>query len=202
MTMLPMILAALAQSAPQLIQGLFGNSGDPSRNAGREYFNYYNQSKNALGDYKNDLNTMKDPSGFINKLMGGYQESPWARNLEQRTNNAATNMASANGLSGSTPLMMQMQQNSHNIASQDQDKWLQHVLGINTDYMNGSQHYADQLSALNTNQGANAANASYGQTLGQNYDQNQLMQGIAQFLLGNGQQPYSGGPQFPAYMNK
>jgi hypothetical protein len=82
MTMLPMILAALAQSAPQLIQGLFGNSGDPSRNAGREYFNYYNQSKNALGDYKNDLNTMKDPSGFINKLMGGYQESPWARSYQ------------------------------------------------------------------------------------------------------------------------
>ena len=178
--MLPMILAALAQSAPQLLQGIFGNSGDPSRNAGREYFNYYNKNMNEIG-------REKDPTQFINHLMSGYNESPWAKNERRTATNEATNAASASGLTGSTPLLNQIQQNSSNIASADQDKWLQNVLGINKDYL-------DRFTNLNSQQGKNAANASYGQSVGQNYDRNQLLQGITQFLIGKG-----GGAGAPAY---
>jgi hypothetical protein len=182
------IMAAIGKSAPQLIQGLFGNSGDPSRNAGREFNNYYNKNIDAISGEK-------DPTAFINKLMGGYQESPWAHNLQTQSIRSATNAASANGLSGSTPMMQQIQQNANNISSGDQNQWLQHVLGINKDYL-------DRYTGLTERQGQNAANASYGQTMGQNYDKNQLLQGIMQMLFGGGGNSggYSGGQQFPSYL--
>ena len=164
----PLLIAALIQSAPHLLQGFFGNSGDPSRNAGREYANYYNKNIDAISGEK-------DPSKFINKLLGDYNQSDWAKNLTHESNNAATNMASANGLSGSTPLMQQMQQNSGQIASADQNQWLQNVLGINKDYL-------DRFTGLTERQGKHAADASYGQTLGQNSDNNEIMQAFTEFL--------------------
>ena len=74
-------------------------------------------------------------------------------------------MASASGLSGSTPLAQQLQQNAGNISSQDMNQWLQNVLGVNTQY--GAGQYALM------GQGANAANAllqmltQYGELMGQ-----------------------------------
>jgi hypothetical protein len=185
------IMQAIGQSAPHILQGIFGNSGDPSRAAGREYANYYNKNIDAISGEK-------DPSAFINKLLGDYKTSDWAKNLTTQTNNQAMNMASASGLTGSTPLMNQMQQNSGRIASQDQDQWLGRVLGINKDYL-------DRYTGLTERQGGHAADAAYGQTLGKNYDRNQLLQGIAQLLFGNGGSGgsgsgYTGGQQFPAYL--
>jgi hypothetical protein len=218
----PMLIAALIQAAPHLLQGFFGNSGDPSRNAGKEYFNYYNKAigrqnpfyeagTGALPKYQDWLDTQKDPSKFINDQMGKYSQSEWAKNLTHQATNAATNMASANGLSGSTPLAQQIAQNAGNIASADQNQWLQNVLGINTQYGAGEkglidtgQHSADQMSNLDQQQGKNAANASYGQTLGQNSDRNEILQAITQFLKtyngGQGGGQYTGGPQYPKYL--
>jgi len=179
----PAIIAALIQAAPHLLQGLFGNSGDPSRNAGREYKNYYDKNIDAISGEK-------DPSGFINKLLGDYNQSDWAKNLTHQSTNAAVNAASASGLSGSTPLTQQIQQNAGKIASEDQNQWLQNVLGINKDYL-------DRFTGLTERQGKHAADASYGQTLGQNSDKNEMMQAFTEFLKtwkGGG-----GGAGMPAY---
>ena len=72
--------------------------------------------------------------------MGQYQQSPWARYQQQQAMRMANNMGSATGLTGSTPLQLQAQQNAANISSQDMNNWLQNVLGINTQYGQGQQN--------------------------------------------------------------
>lgn len=162
--------------AAGLLGGLFGDSGAPYEAAQQQYNDYLNRAQGAqnpflqagygaIPNFQAWLGSMQDPSGFINKLMGQYQESPWARYQQQQSIRAGTNAASASGLTGSTPFAQQLQQNAQNISSQDMQNWLQNVLGINTQYGQGNQYLMGQ--------GANAANAmtnmfgQYGQLAGQ-----------------------------------
>ncbi len=169
--------ASFFSNAGGFLGGLFGNTDKPYDKAAQEYQNwinkaqgtqqpYYNAGTGAIGDYQTWLQGQQNPSGFINNLMGQYQESPYAHYLQQQSMNAGQNAASASGLMGSTPFMQQMQQNASNISSQDMNQWLQNVLGINTQYGQGQQN-------LMTG-GQNAANAltnMYG-TAGQNLGSN------------------------------
>lgn len=163
-----------------LFGGLFGNSGK-SYDKYNEYMQqaqqaqqpYANAGQGAIGDYQRWLQSQQDPSKFINDQMGNYQESPWAKNLQQQSMNAGQNAASASGLMGSTPMMQQMQQNAGTISSQDQNQWLQNVLGINTQYgqgqqnlMNGGQNAANQLGNIFNQMGQGA----YGQQAGKQQD--------------------------------
>ena len=124
---------------------------------------------------------MKDPSQFINNLMGKYYQSPWAKNMIQQSNNAGTNAASASGLTGSTPFAQQLQQNAGNISSQDQNNWLQNVLGINTQYGAGQQSLANmgQSSANTLGDIYNRiGEGAYGARAGENQDRNNMMSGF------------------------
>jgi len=67
--------------------GLFGDSGAPYDEAMQQYQKYGKMAEGvqnpflqagtgAIGDFQKWLGGMQDPSGFINKLMGQYQESP------------------------------------------------------------------------------------------------------------------------------
>jgi|SRR5215475_8626828 len=150
--------------------GIFGNSSKPydkSREEYEKYINkaegvqqpYVNAGQQGLTNYQDWLNGQKDPAAFINKQIGQYSESPYAHYLQQQAVNAGNNYGSANGLSGSSALALQMQQNAGNIASQDMNQWLQHVLGINTQYGQGQNNLV--------NYGQNAANSLtnlYGQS--------------------------------------
>lgn len=149
--------------------GMFNDTGKPYDAAQQQYDKYTgmaqgawspyaNAGKGAVGDYQQWLKGQQDPSGFINNQMANYQESPYAKYMQQQSMNAGQNAASASGLMGSTPMMQQMQQNAGNIASQDQNQWLQNVLGINTQYGQGQQNLMQG--------GQNAANSltnMYGQ---------------------------------------
>ena len=168
--------------------GLFGDSGKPYNKAMEEYQKYMQQAQQtqqpylnagqgAIGDYQKWLEGQKDPSKFINDQMGNYQESPWAKNMQQQSMNAGQNAASASGLMGSTPLMGALQQNAGTIASEDQNKWLQNVLGINTQYgqgqqnlMNGGQNAANSLTNMYNQMGNNMGQAAYGQQAGKQQD--------------------------------
>jgi len=171
-----------------LLGGLFGDSGKPYDKAMEEYQKYMqmgqqtqqpylNAGTGAIGDYQKWLQGQQDPSKFINDQMGQYQESPWAKNLQQQSMNAGQNAASASGLMGSTPLMQQLQQNAGNIASQDQNQWLQNVLGINTQYgqgqqnlMSGGQNAANSLTNMYNQMGQNMGQAAYGKEAGKKQD--------------------------------
>lgn len=128
-SLFPQIMGYLNQGQNYL-SGNFGQGLQPYAQAGT----------NALPQYQNWLNTMQDPTAFINNTMGKYQESPWAKYQQQQAMHAAQNMGSASGLTGSTPLMQQAQQNASNISSQDMNQWLGNILGVNNQYGSGLQN--------------------------------------------------------------
>jgi hypothetical protein len=178
----------LFDSLGGILGGILGHSSKPYDKAMEQYQKYGNMAAGAqqpyqnagvgaIGQYQDWLKGQQDPTSFINKLMGGYQESPYAKYMQQQGVNAATNFGSANGLSGSTPLMQQMQQNAGNIASGDQNQWLQNVLGVNTQYgqgqqnlMQGGQNAANQLSNIFGNMGTQMGEGAYGKQAGKNQD--------------------------------
>lgn len=179
-----------------IASGLMGNSGAPFE-AGEDQLNqYYNQAQQAqnpfyqmgtgaIPGYQQWVQGMQDPSGWINKQMGNYQQSPWAQYQTQQAMRAAQNMGSASGMTGSTPLMQFAQQQAAGIGSQDMQNWLQNVLGINTMYgqgmqnqVQGGQNAANSLTNLASNMGNNMAQMEIGRTMGENKDQNDLWGGL------------------------
>lgn len=171
-----------------LLGGMFGDQGSPYGAAMGPYQQYNQQAANgqnpflqagqgAVGNYQNWLQGMQNPSQFINGLMGQYQQSPWAKYQQQAATRGANNLGSASGLTGSTPLQLQAQQNAGNISSQDQQNWLQNVLGINNQYgmgqqnlMNSGQNAANALTGLYGNEAQGMGNLAYGQQQGNNQD--------------------------------
>src|SRR5258708_30443296 len=149
-----------------LFSGLFTDAGSPYSSAMGPYSQWMGKAadvqqpwlqagQQGLGNYQNWLSGMQDPTAFINKTMNNYQQSPWAQNLQNQAIRSGQNAASAGGLAGSTPFAQQLQQNATNISSQDQNNWLQNVLGINTQYGSGQaglagmgQNAANTLSGL------------------------------------------------------
>ena len=168
--------------------GMFGDSGKPYDKAMEQYQKYMQMGqgvqqpyldagKEGLGNYQEWLKGQKDPSGFINNLMGNYQESPYAHMLQQQAMNAGNNSASASGMMGSSALMQHQMQNAGQIASGDMNSWLQNVLGINTQYgegqkdlKNGGQNAANSLTDMYNQMGGKMGEAAYGKEAGKKND--------------------------------
>lgn len=183
-------------SIGQLLGGLFGNTGDAYKQAGNQYQNYFNQGiqaqnpfyqagTGAIPGYQNWVNSMQDPSGFINKMMGQYQQSPWATYEQQQATRAGNNAASSSGLSGSTPFAQQMAQTSAGITSQDMQNWLGNVLGTNTQYGQGlgnqvgwGQNAANQMSNMYGNAAQWMGGSAFGQNAGNQMDQGNVLGGL------------------------
>lgn len=168
----------------QFLGGLFGNSDDPYKKAQEQYEKWGNKAEGAqrpwqqagegaIGDYQKWLQSQENPGEFVNNLMADYQESPYANYLQKQSLRAGQNAASAGGLSGSTPLFQQLQQNAGNISSEDMQKWLQNVLGVNTQYGQGQQnliqggqgaanHLTDFYNQMGNRMGENAWNQERG----------------------------------------
>lgn len=195
----PATLMAMQQASHGMgmfLGGLFGDSGAPYDRARQQYEKYgqkaigaqqpfYQAGVNSIPQYQNWLNRMENPTDFINNMMGQYQESPYAKYLQQQSMRAGENSASASGLLGSTPFAQQMQQNSANIASGDMNQWLQNVLGVNTQYgqgvgnmMNMGQGSANSLSNIYGNMGNQMGATAYGEKAGQLQDRSNMIGGL------------------------
>lgn len=180
-----------------ILGGLFGNSGGPYSDAMNQYQQWIQQAQNAqnpflqagqgaIGNYQNWLSGMQDPSKFINNLTSQYKQSPWAQYQQQQAMRSAQNMGSASGLTGSSPLQLQAQQNASNISSGDMQNWLGNVLGINSQYgagnqflMNQGANAANALTNLYGNAGANMGNMAYNQSAAGNNDFWNILGGAA-----------------------
>ena len=159
--------------------GMFGDSGKPYDKAMEQYQKYMQQAqgvqqpyldagKQGLGNYQDWLDKQKDPTKFMNDLMGNYKESDYAHGLQQQAMNAGNNADSAGGMVGSSALMQQQMQNAGQIASGDMNQWLQNVLGINTQYgegqkdlKNGGQSSANALTDMYNNMCKQMGEQSY-----------------------------------------
>jgi hypothetical protein len=182
--------------------GIFGSPGKPYDKASQQYNQwtdnaartnapFYNAGAGAIPAYQQWLQGQQNPSQFINNLMGGYSESPWAHNQQQQSMNAGMNLGSASGLTGSSALAQQLQQNASNISSEDMNKWLQNVLGINTQYGEGQknlmgmgQNAANNLSTMYGNAANfNSENAYNKQATKDNNIWNTIASGLGIFGL-------------------
>lgn len=179
-----------------ILSGMFTDSSKPYDKAMEEYQRFLNEGKGtqkpfydagvgAIGNYQDWLNGQKNPTEFINKIMGDYQESPYARYLQQQAQNAGVNAASASGLTGSTPFLQQAQQNASNISSADMNQWLQNVLGINTQYGQGQKNLVDTgqtsanaLTNLYSEMAKNFGDAAYGKEAGKQQNKSNILGGI------------------------
>jgi hypothetical protein len=179
-----------------ILGGLFGNAGQPYQDAMNQYGQfagqsvgaqqpYYQAGVNGLGQYQNWLNSQKDPSAYINGLMGQYQESPYAKYLTDQAQKAGMNSASASGLTGSTPFAQQMAQTANGISSGDLNNWLSQVLGINKQYGQGvanqvgwGQNAANQISSTYNQEGQDMAQAAKDQASAQNNQNSGFWGGI------------------------
>ncbi len=182
--------------------GMFGNSGGPYDDAMKAYQQWMNKAQgvqnpylqagnNAIGPYQQWLQRMQDPTKFMNDTMGQYQESPWAKFQQQQGMRAANNIGSATGMTGSTPMMQQAQQNAQNISSGDMQNWLSQVLGINNQYGQGEaglmgmgQNAANAMSGMYQNMGQNAGQMAYGRGAAKNNDFWNMLGGAGQMLGG------------------
>lgn len=187
-----------------LFQGMFGpNPAEPYQDAEDSLQNFYNQAQGAqnpfyqagigaIPQYQQWLSGQQDPSQFINKIMGQYQESPYAKYLQDKTLRTGMNAASAGGVGnmggaglGSTPFLQQAQENSANISSGDMQNWLSHVLGINTQYgqgtqnlMTGGHNAANTLSQLAQNFGQDISQMKWNEKRAQQDQSNDLFGGL------------------------
>ena len=202
----PMTMMMLMQGGSSLLSGLFGNSGKPYEDAMKRYQEwgekgqqaqnpFLQAGQGAIDPYQKWLSGMSNPSGFINNQMGQYQESPWAHNMQQQSMRAGQNFGSANGLSGSTPLAQQLQQNSGNISSQDMNQWLQNVLGINTQYGQGygnligvGQNSANSLTNMYGDMGRQMGEQAANSGIARQNDRNNLFGGAIGLGAGFGRQ--------------
>jgi len=182
--------------AGSFFNGLFGDSGRPYQDAMDQYKEWANKAQNAqnpflqagtgaIPQYQEWLNGMKDPSGFINNLMGQYKESPWAKYQQNQAMRAGMNAASAGGTLGSTPFIQQSQQNASNISSQDMQNWLGQVLGINTQYGGGlfgemgmGQNAANALTNMYGDMGRQMGEGAFGKRAGEQQDRNNIWGGL------------------------
>lgn len=186
-----------------LLGGLLGGNDNPYESAMDEYQKwanqanqqqqpFYNAGVGAIGQYQDWLKGMKDPSAFMNNLMGQYQESPYAQYMKRQAQNAGINAASASGLMGSTPFMQQMQENAQNISNKDLNSWLNNVLGINQQYgqgignlMAGGQGAANALTQMFGNMAGSLGQAQMQRTMYDNQNGPSAMLGGLSSLLGS-----------------
>lgn len=149
----------------------------------REYQKpFYEAGKNAIPQYQNYLNKMSDPSKFINDLMKGYSTSPQEQYTQDQAMRASTNMASATGLTGSTPFQLQAQENAGNIANEYQEQWLKDLLGINSQYGSGlsnlmsqGQGSANSISSILNSLGTNMGEMAYSGGMAKQQQMSQLL---------------------------
>ncbi len=101
---------------------------------------FTSQSSNWINNYQQDLNKSRDPTAYFNELMGGYKQSPYAKQLTQQGQQALGAAAASSGMLGSGAYGQHSAEMAEDISSKDMQQYLNNVLGIHNNYMQGSQH--------------------------------------------------------------
>lgn len=168
--------------------------------------NYYNTAQNQVAPYAqggmvaNDklnqfLASLSNPGGLQNEWAQGYEESPYARQLEQGSIDRGLNAASSMGLGGSSAALSNIQETGSNIMNQDRQQYMQDLMqkylsgvGIAQNQFETGASAANQFGANAMNQGNNAAGLAFGQANAGPNMLTQLLstlgQGGAQYLTG------------------
>ena len=102
------------------IPGVGHETYDPYINQGQESGNNAHMAYDEM---------LKDPQAFINKIMGGYQESDAYKYNADKLGRGMSNTAAMGGFAGTPMDQMNQAEGVQKLLSGDQEKWLQDVLG-------------------------------------------------------------------------
>ncbi len=160
------------------------------------YQPYQEAGKSSLADLQERYKQMLDNPGEIyNKLGQGYQQSPgYAATLRQAlsgANNAAA-LGGGGGL-GSPGAINNTAQAAGDVANQDFEKYMQNVLGLNKQGLEGEQgieqqgygantDYAQMLAQLAGTQGQYAFEGQKGKNANQSQNWSNLFSGLGSLL--------------------
>ncbi len=117
----------------------------PYLNQAQEMYKpYVEQGQNAYGQLNPAYSQMiNDPGAYLQNLMQGYQQSKGYQLNRDEALRGASATAAAGGRRG-TPQDMENQAKIADILSgQDMQQWLQNVMGLNKQGLQGQQHFYD-----------------------------------------------------------
>lgn len=186
---------------------MFGGGEDPSKEANKylsqipgtitPYYQPYNQmGKQAMGQYgaestaltgmRPDLmqalsQLLQNPGQVYNQLGQGYQQSPGYEFNKNQSLQAMTNAAAAGGMAGTPQHQLQAGGIASDLANQDFEKYLNHVMGLMTGGINGmGSMYSQGMQGL-----GNLTNLGY-------QSSNDLASSLASNLVNQANNAYAG----------
>lgn len=112
----------------------------------KPYYDPYIEAGNrAMPGLEHSYDEMiNDPNAIIKRLGAGYQKSPGYDWRLQQGEGAIGNAAAAGGMSGTPQHQQQAGQLAENMAGEDYDKYLDHVLGLFGGGVQGKQGISNQ----------------------------------------------------------
>lgn len=146
-------LGSVLTGGLSMLPGLFGNPADDAMGylnkigdtARQQYEPYQQQGQEAYGQMSPALGQMSsDPSGYINKMMGGYQQSPQFKNSLQEALRAAQNTAAAGGMVGSGQDQLGESRLADYMSQNDMQNYLNNVMGAQKTGLQGEQNVYGQ----------------------------------------------------------
>lgn len=131
---------------------------------------YAQQGQEAYGQLSPAIQNMLNPQQLYDQWAQGYQESPYAKQMQEKSMNQGLQAASSMGMLGSTPALRALQEGSSMISNADRENYLNKLLGMYTQGATQAQNIygqganmASQMGNQTYQHGGNMAQAAYGQ---------------------------------------
>jgi hypothetical protein len=121
----------------------------PYTQAGGQALGQYGAESNALAGMRPDLmqaltQLLQNPGNVYNQLGQGYQQSPGYEFNKNQNMQAITNAAAAGGMAGTPQHQMQAGAMASDLANQDFNQYLEHVMGLMTRGLSGGMGMYEQ----------------------------------------------------------
>lgn len=132
-----------------LLGMLMGKKNDPFKE-GKKYLDegydpYINQGKQIDPALMEEfMKLMNNPGDVMNKIGGGFKESPGYQFQLQQGQNAANNAAAAGGMAGSAENQQSANAVSQGLANQDYYNYLNKAMGLYGKGLEGNKEFSDR----------------------------------------------------------
>jgi hypothetical protein len=146
-------------------------------NQGQQALQPYNQhGQDAYNPYFGAGNNLLNPEKMENQWASGYEESPYAKNLESEATQNGLNAASSMGIMGSSSALNAIQRGTSEIGAQQRQQYLNDLMqkymsgagimggiyGVGANAAGAQAQGANNMSNNAMNQGQNMAQMAYG----------------------------------------
>lgn len=130
---------------------------------------YNQQGQQQYGTLSGGIDQLLHPEDLMSRFVSSYQESPYAQQLANESNQQGLNDASSMGLMGSSAALKNMQQGAGRIVSADRQEYLSNMmknflsgLGLSQNIYNRGEDAASSLMKGTNDMGNLEAMLAYG----------------------------------------